>query len=105
MDTIRETYLARLTQDFKAMANLVLRQAQILKLQLAGDTTQALKDEMQKNEHSIDDMEIKLRDDIINSIVLFSRAETSGASFHITISNRLNALPIPWTVSAGGCNT
>jgi phosphate transport system protein len=72
MDTIRETYLARLTQDFKAMANLVLRQAQILKLQLAGDTTQALKDEMQKNEHSIDDMEIKLRDDIINSIVLYT---------------------------------
>jgi phosphate transport system protein len=72
MDTIRETYLARLTQEFNTMANLVLRQAQILKLQLAGDTAQALTDEMQKNENSIDSMEVKLRDDIINSIVLYA---------------------------------
>lgn len=72
MDTIRETYLARLTQEFNTMANLVLRQAQILKLQLAGDTSQALIDEMQNNETSIDTMEVKLRDDIVNSIVLYT---------------------------------
>ena len=72
MDTIRETYLARLTQEFNTMSNLVLRQAQILKLQLVGDTTQALVDEMQQNEISIDGMEVKLRDDIVNSIVLYA---------------------------------
>jgi phosphate transport system protein len=72
MDTIRETYLARLTQEFNSMANLVLRQAQILKLQLAGDTHQELIDEIQLNETTIDSMEVKLRDDIVNSIVLYA---------------------------------
>ncbi len=72
MDTIRETYLARLKQEFNNMANQVLRQAQILKLQLSGDTSQELIDEIGLNEKSIDSLEVKLRDDIINIIVLYS---------------------------------
>ncbi len=70
MGTIRETYLERLNNEFRSMIDLMLNQLYIAKEQLKGSSADELMQRVEENEKNIDRMQVKLRDDIINCIVL-----------------------------------
>lgn len=70
MGTIRETYLARLNNEFRHMIDLMLHQLHIAKEQLNGSSADELMQQVEENEKNIDRMQVKLRDDIVNCIVL-----------------------------------
>lgn len=72
MGTIRDTYLERLYGEFKMMNDYLLHQLDLVNEQLQGASADELLSIVNENECAIDQMEVTLRDDIVNSIVLQS---------------------------------
>ena len=77
MVTIRSKYLDKLSNDFELLSELVLKQLQLTRKILEED----LKDgeahvEVEKNEVLIDGLDVMLRDEIINAVILFSPKAT-----------------------------
>ncbi len=72
MGTIRETYLERLNNEFRSMIDLMLNQLNIAKQQLQGKSADEMMQNVNENEKNIYLMQVKLRDDIVNCIVLQS---------------------------------
>jgi phosphate transport system protein len=74
MTSKKDDAIKNLMAEFEDLANLVLRQLDLLeKVVSSGETTvpDEIEREMQENEKSIDKSEVKLSDKIINTIVLY----------------------------------
>lgn len=77
MTTLKEKVFNRITDDFHVLTQLVNRQLHLIDqlLQLGGkEETFA---EINHNERLIDSMEVKIRDEIINTIVLYTPKATN----------------------------
>ena len=70
MNKIRDTYLSRLTDEFSAMIDLMLRQKDNVKAIFNGSPADPMMNEVGDIEDQIDRMQVTLRDDVIDSIVL-----------------------------------
>ncbi len=72
MDTIKSKYLEKISGDFNLLSEIILKQLNIVR-HLSEDTSDNnLFDEIEKNETLIDSMDVKMRDEVINSIFLFN---------------------------------
>jgi len=72
MKTIREEYLNRLTDEFKIMSDAVIEQLEIIHKQIKGESSEELFVKIKANEQLINQCEVKIREEIVNSIVLQS---------------------------------
>ena len=72
MKTIREEYLNRLTDEFKTMSDAVIEQLEIIHKQIKGESSEELFVKIKANEQLINQCEVKIREEIVNSIVLQS---------------------------------
>ncbi len=69
MTTIREEYLNNLTEDFKAMSDILLTQFDLVSRQMKGENAEKLIQQIKINEHAIDLYEVRFREEITNDIV------------------------------------
>lgn len=76
MKTIREEYLNRLTDEFKIMSDAVIEQLEIIHKQIKGESSEELFVKIKANEQLINQCEVKIREEIVNSIVLQSPRAT-----------------------------
>ncbi len=76
MKTIREEYLNRLTDEFKTMSDAVIEQLEIIHKQIKGESSEELFVKIKANEQLINQCEVKIREEIVNSIVLQSPRAT-----------------------------
>lgn len=73
MAAIKSKYLNQLMEDFRLLSETVLSQIGITrKLLLSKDPDPALYEEVEKNENIIDGFDIKIREEVINAIFLFT---------------------------------
>jgi phosphate transport system protein len=72
MNTIREEYLNRLNDEFKNMSDTLIKQLELLLLQIKGNNDPNLFEKIKENEKSINKSEVIIREEIVNTIVLNS---------------------------------
>ncbi len=72
MNTIKEKYLGKLSEDFHLLSEIVLEQLSLTRSILEGQPDEARTQEIEKNELLIDGLDVKMRDEVINAILLFS---------------------------------
>ncbi len=77
MNVIKSKYLDQLLADFQLMSKIVLSQIGITrKLLSGGENAQKLYDDVERNENLIDGLEVKIREEVINAILLFTPRAT-----------------------------
>ena len=95
MATIRGKFIEKINEDFELLSTIVLRQTEhVLHLMDDNRDEQRYKD-INENEKLIDGLEVKIRDEVINSIVLYNpRASDSRKiiSYHDMVVNFQGAL-------------
>lgn len=72
MDTIKSKYLTKILGDFQLLSEIILKQLGLVRTLLEKGTNENLHEEIEKNELLIDSLDVKLRDEVINAIFLFS---------------------------------
>lgn len=77
MSGLQEKMLSRITADFQVLAKVVLRQQENIKQLLENNKDDALYTEINNDEHIIDSLEVKIRNEVINTIVLYSPRATN----------------------------
>ena len=77
MPTLKEKVFSRITEDFQVLATIVIRQLNLTKA-INGRQPQSrrLYTEINNNERIIDSIEVKIRNEVINMIVLYSPRAT-----------------------------
>lgn len=70
MNTIRNNYLNKIENDYQKMSQLVLQQIGLITEQIQGNVTAENTAIIIQNESDIDHLEVVIREEIINSIVL-----------------------------------
>lgn len=79
MTTIREKYLEKIKEDFEVLSTIVLQQTDLVISTTHDNKNSDLYTKIEHNEVIIDGLEVKIRDEVINSIVLYSpRPVTAG---------------------------
>lgn len=76
MNTVREKFLKRITQDFEVLAQTVLRQMEQTTRLLEDNSEADLCSEIDHTERIIDSLDVKMRNEVINVIVLYSPRAT-----------------------------
>lgn len=72
MIALREKFFNRITADFQVMSTIVLKQL-ILTREIQEDNRQeSIYEEFENNERILDSLEVKMRNEVINTIVLYS---------------------------------
>ncbi len=71
MTTIREKYLEKIKEDFEVLSTVVIQQMDIVFTLTGSNKDAELHDKIEHNEVIIDGLEVKIRDEVINSIVLY----------------------------------
>lgn len=71
MTTIREKYLEKIKADFEVLSKVILLQLNHTMQFIGNNKDQTLYTEIVHNEVIIDGLEVKIRDEVINSIVLY----------------------------------
>ncbi|WP_303180759.1 PhoU domain-containing protein [uncultured Butyricimonas sp.] len=71
MTTIREKYLEKIKEDFEVLSTVVIQQMDIVFTLTESNKDAELHDKIEHNEVIIDGLEVKIRDEVINSIVLY----------------------------------
>lgn len=71
MTTIREKYLEKIKEDFEVLSTVVFRQMDQIFTLTQDNKNQELYERIEQNEVIIDGLEVKIRDEVINSIVLY----------------------------------
>ncbi|MCB6972701.1 MULTISPECIES: phosphate signaling complex PhoU family protein [Butyricimonas] len=71
MTTIREKYLEKIKEDFEVLSTVVIQQMDIVFTLTGSNKDAKLHDKIEHNEVIIDGLEVKIRDEVINSIVLY----------------------------------
>ena len=69
MTTIREKYLEKIKEDFEVLSTIVLQQMELVITATHDNKDGELYTKIEHNEVIIDGLEIKIRDEVINSIV------------------------------------
>ena len=72
MTTIREKYLEKIKEDFEVLSTIVLQQMGLVISATHDNKDSELYTKIEQNEVIIDGLEVKIRDEVINSIVLYS---------------------------------
>lgn len=67
----REKKFEKITKDLLAMSKVVFKQLQLIKDQLEGKNLSAQEDDFEQNELILDGLEVKIRKDVINVIILY----------------------------------
>ena len=70
--SLKEKVFSRITDDFQVLATIVIRQHNHIKAMLDINQDQELYTEIHNNERIIDSLEVKIRNEVINTIVLYS---------------------------------
>ncbi|WP_059026460.1 phosphate signaling complex PhoU family protein [Gabonibacter massiliensis] len=78
MNTIRENYLEKIREDFEVLSKIVFLQMDYINRLTADNKNPEIHAEIEHNETIIDGMEIKIRDEVIRSIVLYSPRATDS---------------------------
>lgn len=71
MTTIREKYLEKIKEDFEVLSTVVIQQMELVYTLTESNKDTELHSSIEQNEVIIDSLEVKIRDEIINSIVLY----------------------------------
>lgn len=69
---MKNKYLERITEDFQVLSKVVLRQINLTTLLVEDNRNEEIHTEINNNERIIDSLEVKMRDEVINAIVLYS---------------------------------
>lgn len=77
MVTLKEKVFSRITDDFHVLAPEVFRQLELIGKMMDDNQNELLYNEICKNEHIIDSLEVKMRAEVINSIVLYAPRATN----------------------------
>lgn len=77
MTTLKEKVLSRISEDFQVMAKMVIKQINQTKLLMEDNRNEELYAEINNNERIIDSLDVKMRDEVINTIVLYSPRATN----------------------------
>lgn len=77
MSGLKEKMLSRITADFQVLAKVVFRQQGHIREMLENNQDEALYAEINNDERIIDSLEVKIRDEVINTIVLYSPRATN----------------------------
>lgn len=72
MATIRDKFIQKIKEDFELLSTIVLRQTDNIITLSKNNTNAELYSTVNENEKIIDGLEVKIRDEVINSIVLYS---------------------------------
>lgn len=72
MTTIREKYLEKIQEDFEVLSTIVLQQLELVISVTQDNKNDEVYTKIEHNEVIIDGLEVKIRDEVINSIVLYS---------------------------------
>lgn len=76
MTTLRDKYFEDISSDFLVLSKMIMKQFSLMK-SLVDDNTQInIHTEIGQNERIIDSLEVKIRTEVINSIVLYSPRAT-----------------------------
>ena len=70
MNRLKDTVLKPVGDQFDRLTELILRQLSITRQLLAGNSSAELRDELNRNESAIDGLEVSIRDEGVNVIVL-----------------------------------
>ncbi len=77
MTTLKEKVFSRINDDFQVLAKIVIQQLKLTKQMLGDNQNCELHTEINRNERIIDSLEVKIRDEVINTIVLYSPKATN----------------------------
>lgn len=77
MTTLKEKVLNRITEDFQVMAKVVIKQINLTKTLMEDNRNEEIYTEINNNERIIDSLDVKMRDEVINTIVLYSPRATN----------------------------
>ncbi len=77
MSGLQEKMLSRITADFQVLAKIIFRQQENIKQLLENNNDDALYTEINNDEHIIDSLEVKIRNEVINTIVLYNPRATN----------------------------
>lgn len=72
MTTIGGKITQRINDDFQVLATVVMRQMSLVKALIEDNDNEAIHNEINNNERIIDSLEVKMRNEVINVIVLYS---------------------------------
>ncbi|MEG0795487.1 MAG: PhoU domain-containing protein [Odoribacter sp.] len=77
MTTLKEKVFNRITEDFQVLAKIVIHQIDLTQQLLDDNQNEEWYTEINNNERIIDSLEVKIRDEVINTIVLYSPRATN----------------------------
>lgn len=77
MTTLKEKVLSRISADFEVMAKVVIKQINLTKMLMEDNRNEEIYTEISNNERIIDSLDVKMRDEVINTIVLYSPRATN----------------------------
>lgn len=77
MNHLKEKIFSRITDDFQVLATVVLRQHNRVRDMLDSSNDTALAAEINNDERIIDSLEVKIRNEVINTIVLYNPRATN----------------------------
>lgn len=76
MNSIREKVFEKIAADFQALSKTVMRQTELTHQLVENNRNEELYSEMEHNERIIDSLDVKMRDEVINVIVLYNPRAT-----------------------------
>lgn len=77
MVTLKEKVFNRITDDFQVLTHEVFQQLQLVEQMMGDNEDEQLYAEIHNNERIIDSLEVKMRSEVINTIVLYTPRATN----------------------------
>lgn len=77
MATLNENVFNRITGDFQVLAKIILQQFHFIYQLLEDNKTENTYTDLENNERLIDSLEVKIRDEVIHTIVLYNPRATN----------------------------
>lgn len=77
MTTLKEKVFNRITGDFHVLARVVFQQLELIDRMIDNNTDERLYNDISNNEHIIDSLEVKVRTEVTNAIVLYTPRATN----------------------------
>ena len=75
MNRLREKFFLRISQDFEVMSKMVIQQIHQTQRLLETNTLPEIYTEIHNNERIIDSLDVKMRDEVINTLSLIHISE------------------------------
>lgn len=77
MTTLKEKVFNRITADFQVLSRVIIQQSELICQLLGNDPAEETYAEISHNERVIDSLDVKIRDEVINTIVLYNPRATN----------------------------